>query len=393
MEHVISAPHDGTVTELDVAPGSDASPWTRCWRSSTGRARLEPGGTAEEEHDYGVPSAGRTRRTRTGVGQTLVGPPGELPMAVPAQGLPARVRIHEVGARDGLQNEKTVVPTEVKAEFIAPAGRRRADAPSRRPASCTPSGCPNSPTPSSCSRCSATWPGRRAPASSCRTSAASTGRSALGARPRSRCSPAPPSPSPRPTSTARSTSRSPCSSRSSPAPGRTALHVRGYLSMCFGDPWEGPVPVAPGGRRRQGPDGPGLPRAEPRRHHRRRPPPAMCGRCSPSSNEAGVPTGAIGGALPRHLRPGPVQHPRRPPARRDHRGRLGRRPRRLPVRQERHRQPRHRGPGVDARTASASRPASTSAGSPPPASGWPSSWAAPAPPAPYVPVPHHRGAP
>ncbi|MFC9649825.1 hydroxymethylglutaryl-CoA lyase [Streptomyces sp. NPDC056937] len=41
-----------------------------------------------------------------------------LPMAVPAQGLPPRVRIHEVGARDGLQNEKTVVPTEVKAEFI-----------------------------------------------------------------------------------------------------------------------------------------------------------------------------------------------------------------------------------------------------------------------------------
>ncbi|NBM18615.1 hydroxymethylglutaryl-CoA lyase, partial [Streptomyces sp. GC420] len=41
-----------------------------------------------------------------------------LPMAVPAAGLPARVRIHEVGPRDGLQNEKTVVPTEVKAEFV-----------------------------------------------------------------------------------------------------------------------------------------------------------------------------------------------------------------------------------------------------------------------------------
>ncbi|MFE5112775.1 hydroxymethylglutaryl-CoA lyase [Streptomyces sp. NPDC056663] len=41
-----------------------------------------------------------------------------LPMTVPAPDLPARVRIHEVGARDGLQNEKTVVPTEVKAEFI-----------------------------------------------------------------------------------------------------------------------------------------------------------------------------------------------------------------------------------------------------------------------------------
>ncbi len=41
-----------------------------------------------------------------------------LPMTVPAPGLPARVRIHEVGARDGLQNEKTAVPTEVKAEFV-----------------------------------------------------------------------------------------------------------------------------------------------------------------------------------------------------------------------------------------------------------------------------------
>jgi hydroxymethylglutaryl-CoA lyase len=39
-------------------------------------------------------------------------------MAVAAPGLPARVRIHEVGARDGLQNEKATVPTEVKAEFV-----------------------------------------------------------------------------------------------------------------------------------------------------------------------------------------------------------------------------------------------------------------------------------
>jgi len=47
-----------------------------------------------------------------------------LPMVVPAQDLPARVRIHEVGARDGLQNEKATVPTEVKAEFV----RRLAEA-------------------------------------------------------------------------------------------------------------------------------------------------------------------------------------------------------------------------------------------------------------------------
>nr|WP_203616044.1 hydroxymethylglutaryl-CoA lyase [Streptomyces sp. SID13726] len=45
-------------------------------------------------------------------------------MTVPEAGLPARVRIHEVGARDGLQNEKSTVPTEVKAEFV----RRLADA-------------------------------------------------------------------------------------------------------------------------------------------------------------------------------------------------------------------------------------------------------------------------
>ncbi|WP_250400585.1 hydroxymethylglutaryl-CoA lyase [Streptomyces cellostaticus] len=43
---------------------------------------------------------------------------GGLPMVVPARGLPARVRIHEVGARDGLQNERASVPTAVKAEFI-----------------------------------------------------------------------------------------------------------------------------------------------------------------------------------------------------------------------------------------------------------------------------------
>ena len=32
--------------------------------------------------------------------------------------LPSRVTIYEVGARDGLQNESTLVPTDVKAEFV-----------------------------------------------------------------------------------------------------------------------------------------------------------------------------------------------------------------------------------------------------------------------------------
>ncbi|MDW8051795.1 MAG: hydroxymethylglutaryl-CoA lyase, partial [Armatimonadota bacterium] len=34
------------------------------------------------------------------------------------QNLPAFVRVVEVGARDGLQNEPTPVPTEVKVRFI-----------------------------------------------------------------------------------------------------------------------------------------------------------------------------------------------------------------------------------------------------------------------------------
>ena len=41
-----------------------------------------------------------------------------LPMPVPQPGLPERVRIYEVGPRDGLQNERTPVPTEVKAQFV-----------------------------------------------------------------------------------------------------------------------------------------------------------------------------------------------------------------------------------------------------------------------------------
>ncbi|MCR1781208.1 hydroxymethylglutaryl-CoA lyase [Nocardioides carbamazepini] len=41
-----------------------------------------------------------------------------LPMVVPEPGLPTEVTIYEVGARDGLQNEKAVVPTEVKADFV-----------------------------------------------------------------------------------------------------------------------------------------------------------------------------------------------------------------------------------------------------------------------------------
>ena len=47
-----------------------------------------------------------------------------LPQVVPDPALPTRVRIYEVGPRDGLQNESTLVPTATKAAFV----RRLVDA-------------------------------------------------------------------------------------------------------------------------------------------------------------------------------------------------------------------------------------------------------------------------
>ena len=40
------------------------------------------------------------------------------PQVEAASGLPASVTIYEVGPRDGLQNEKTIVPAATKVEFI-----------------------------------------------------------------------------------------------------------------------------------------------------------------------------------------------------------------------------------------------------------------------------------
>ena len=45
--------------------------------------------------------------------------PLPLPPVHPRPGLPARVRIWEVGPRDGLQHERTVLPTGTKAELVA----------------------------------------------------------------------------------------------------------------------------------------------------------------------------------------------------------------------------------------------------------------------------------
>ncbi len=45
-----------------------------------------------------------------------------MPSRVRATGLPERVSIYEVGPRDGLQNEKGIIPTAIKVEFIVRLG-------------------------------------------------------------------------------------------------------------------------------------------------------------------------------------------------------------------------------------------------------------------------------
>lgn len=62
-------------------------------------------------------AVGRGLASRLLRGRTLS---GSLPAtAVPMSSFPASVRIVEVGPRDGLQNEKVLVPTKVKLEFIS----------------------------------------------------------------------------------------------------------------------------------------------------------------------------------------------------------------------------------------------------------------------------------
>lgn len=167
-----------------------------------------------------------------------------LPMTVPAPGLPVRVRIHEVGARDGLQNEKSVVPTGVKAEFI----RRLAEA--------------GLSTIEATSFVHPKWVPQLADAEQLFPligDIADVGdvalpvlvpnergldrALALGARRIAVFGSA------TETFAARNLNRTvdeslamfePVVARAKAA----GVHVRGYLSMCFGDPWEGAVPVA-----------------------------------------------------------------------------------------------------------------------------------------------------
>ncbi|QMU75440.1 hydroxymethylglutaryl-CoA lyase [Streptacidiphilus sp. PB12-B1b] len=168
-----------------------------------------------------------------------------LPVRAPLDGLPAAVRIHEVGPRDGLQNEPTALPVEVKAEFIArlaAAGLRTVEATSFVHPKWVPqladaeqlfplvAGLPEE------------YPGLRLPVlvpnerGLERALAHGVADIAVFA-------------SATESFAVKNLGRGVEASLEMFAPvvqrARAAgIRVRGYLSMCFGDPWEGPVPAA-----------------------------------------------------------------------------------------------------------------------------------------------------
>ncbi|WP_327175934.1 hydroxymethylglutaryl-CoA lyase [Streptomyces sp. NBC_01335] len=169
-----------------------------------------------------------------------------LPMAVAAQDLPARVRIHEVGARDGLQNEKTALPTAVKAEFIhrlAAAGLTTIEATSF----VHPKWVPQLADAEELFPMLGDLPGPGGANAVALPVLVPNERGldralALGARRIAVFGSATES------FAARNLNRSVAESLAmfEPVVARAKedrVHVRGYLSMCFGDPWEGPVPV------------------------------------------------------------------------------------------------------------------------------------------------------
>ncbi len=163
-----------------------------------------------------------------------------LPMTVPAAGLPARVRVHEVGARDGLQNEKAVVPTEVKAEFVhrlAAAGLTTVEATSF----VHPTWVPQLADAEQLFPLLGDLEGVRLPVlvpnerGLDRAMALGADRVAVFASATESFAKA---------NLNRTVDEAlamfaPVVSRAK----ERDMHVRGYLSMCFGDPWEGPVEV------------------------------------------------------------------------------------------------------------------------------------------------------
>ncbi|KJS52790.1 hydroxymethylglutaryl-CoA lyase [Streptomyces rubellomurinus subsp. indigoferus] len=167
-----------------------------------------------------------------------------LPDPVRAAGLPEEVRIHEVGARDGLQNEKSLVPVEVKAEFIArlaAAGLRTVEATSFVHPKWVPQLADAEELMPRLADLPERHPGLRLPvlvpnergldrALAHRATDIAVFASATETFARRNLN--------RSADEAMAMFR-PVVARATEA----GTAVRGYLSMCFGDPWEGPVPV------------------------------------------------------------------------------------------------------------------------------------------------------
>ncbi|MEO9238187.1 MAG: hydroxymethylglutaryl-CoA lyase, partial [Jatrophihabitantaceae bacterium] len=164
-----------------------------------------------------------------------------LPDVVGYPGLPDRVTICEVGPRDGLQNESAIVPVQVKVEFIdrlAAAGHTVIEATSFVHPKWVPQLADAEQLLAALDR----RPGVRYPVlvpnekGLARAIEAGAGEVAIFA-------------SATETFARRNLNRTVAESLQMFAPvvaqaRSKGLPVRGYLSMCFGDPWEGPVPLS-----------------------------------------------------------------------------------------------------------------------------------------------------
>jgi hydroxymethylglutaryl-CoA lyase len=164
-----------------------------------------------------------------------------LPDVVGFDGLPARVTICEVGPRDGLQNESSIVPVEVKVEFIdrlADAGHTVIEATSFVHPKWVPQLADAEQLLATLDR----RPGVRYPVlvpnekGLARALDAGVDEIAIFA-------------SATETFAKRNLNRTVAESITMFSPvvadaRSRGLRVRGYLSMCFGDPWEGRVPLA-----------------------------------------------------------------------------------------------------------------------------------------------------
>jgi hydroxymethylglutaryl-CoA lyase len=164
-----------------------------------------------------------------------------LPMSLPLAGLPRSVLIHEVGARDGLQNEKATVPTAVKAEFVhrlAGAGLRTIEATSF----VHPKWVPQLADAEQLMPLLEDLRGVRLPVLVPNERGLDRAL-ALGVREVAVFGSA--TESFAKANLNRTVDESLAMFEPVVAKARASgATVRGYLSMCFGDPWEGPVPVA-----------------------------------------------------------------------------------------------------------------------------------------------------